>query len=89
MNEFSIPRTSLLRLIKTHEKELKPHIQYGKRNRLEMNLAGKAILHKYIRKEFGSETVSDMTEHDQTVQKKYVEYKVNDIKKIFEDKLNY
>lgn len=76
IKEFSIPRTSLLRLIKKHEEELKPHIRYGKRNRLEMNRAGKAILRGYLREEGRTESdqpekktvhehVQNMTGHDQ------------------------
>ena len=94
MKEFSLARTSLLRLIRKHEEELKPHTRYGKRNRLEMNAAGKAILHGYLREEGKNETVQvmstpdrghdlDMTGHIQPDQHGHVESNHEEVKKLF------
>ena len=94
MKEFSLPRTSLLRLIKKHEEELKPHTRYGKRNRLEIGTAGKAILHGRIREEGKKETVQkvstpnhghdlDMSKCVQHDQSGHVESNHEEVKKMF------
>ncbi|MCK5685404.1 hypothetical protein KAJ27_14830 [bacterium] len=94
MKEFSLPRTSLLRLIKNHNEELKSHIRYGKRNRLEIGAAGKAILHGYLREEGKKRKVQKVSipdhEHDQDMsecvqrdQSGQVESNHEEVKKMF------
>ncbi|MBU4445288.1 hypothetical protein KJ656_09430 [bacterium] len=94
MKEFSLPRTSLLRLIRKHKEELKPHIRYGQRGRLEMGTAGKAILHGYLREEGKKETVQqvitsdhghdlNMTGHVQRDQSGHIEKNYDEVKALF------